>query len=84
MTTPLTKEELIEVLEERTRKHSEDPIHAAHHEFVQAMIDERQRRIAMWAKFQSSLIGGIALSFLGLLGWIGNLVINWIRHGGTQ
>lgn len=79
----LTKEELTEAIAEALARHDieDNELHRKHHEFIQSEIDRRQANKDRWEKFQSSLIGGFALGILGVLGWIGTLVLSWLRHG---
>ena len=67
----LTQEQLDQFIA-RVQPH---PNHDKHHDFVQMLIDDRARRAALWQKFQTSLVGGVALAVLGALGWAGNLVL---------
>lgn len=78
----LTKEDLLEVLDSVLSKKEifTDEKHQEHHAFIQAELDRRRRSIERWEKFQSSLIGGIALAVLAGLGWIGTLILEWVRR----
>lgn len=79
----LTKEDLLEVLREVLGSHKlpDDMTHEKHHDFIKMEIERRKRNKERWEKFQSSFIGGLAMGILAMLGWLGTLVINWIRHG---
>jgi len=72
-----SREELREVIEEALEKHKDDP----HHAYVQLLIDRRKKRMEMSQKFAQSFIGGLALGLLGFLGWLGLLIIEWVRTG---
>lgn len=45
--------------------------HHHDHEFIQLLKDREQRRVDRVEKFKSSLIGGVAISLIGGLIWIG-------------
>jgi hypothetical protein len=72
----LTQEQLDQLL----AKSAPHPNHEAHHAFVQLMIERDARRSELWAKFQASLVGGIALALLGGLGWVGTVILDYLRH----
>ena len=76
------KEALHEVLQEH-RSVDEDQ-HKLHHDFLEGEIQRREERHAMWLKFQSSFIGGLALAILGALSWVGHLVLEAFRSGGPH
>ncbi len=79
----LTKEDLTEAIAEALARHDieETELHKEHHRFIKSEIERRARNKERWEKFQSSLIGGLALALLAGLGWLGTLIISWLKHG---
>lgn len=73
----LTQEQLDQLLE---KAHVLAGYPVEHRAFVQLLIEDRANRRVLWQKFQASLIGGAALAILGVLGWIGTLVLEGVRH----
>lgn len=73
------KEALHEVLKER-RSVDEDQ-HKLHHDYLEGEMKRRQERQAMWMRFQSSFIGGLALAILAALGWVGSVITAALRNG---
>lgn len=80
----LTKEDMQEVmreaLDERNAIGGEQ--HHNDHEFLQILIEREERRVQRVEKFKLSFIGGIALSILGGLIWIGKWAVAHIHWGG--
>jgi hypothetical protein len=80
--TELTKRDLVEALDEvlNTRRTVDEDLHRRHHEYIEMELEKREQRKANWAKFRSSFIGGMALAVITGLGWIGTLILTWVRH----
>lgn len=78
----MTKDEIITAVHEAldARRSLDNDTHAEHHAFIQMMIDDRARHAELWKKFQSSLVGGVALAVLGSLGWVGKLILEAWQH----
>jgi hypothetical protein len=83
VTDAITKEELIEVLDQalNSRRTVDDELHRRHHEYIELELERRENRKRAWEKFRNSFIGGLAVAALGFLGWIGTLIIEWLRSG---
>lgn len=79
----MTKDELVAAFIEAldAKRTVPQDTHAEHHTFIELMMKREARRAELWQKFNSSLIGGVALAILAALGWIGALVLEFIRHG---
>lgn len=79
----VTKEEMIEAFIEALEAKRTVPkdTHTEHHAFIELMMKREERRAELWQKFKSSIIGGIALAILAGLGWIGTLILEFVRHG---
>lgn len=79
----LTKEDLQDVIRETLDERSAigGEQHHNDHEFVQMLMNREQRRLNRIEKFKMSFIGGIALSLLGVLIWIGKWAAAHIHIG---
>ena len=79
----ITKKDLTEALDEVLNKKRviDDDTHKLHHQFIAMEIERRETNKKLWLKFKMSLIGGVALSVLGFLGWIGSLLVETFRSG---
>ena len=79
----LTKEDLRDVvrkvLDERNDMGGQG--HDNDHEFIQMLKDREERRFKRVEKFKMSFIGGIALSLLGALIWVGKWAMVHIHVG---
>jgi len=73
----LTKEDLQNVLREALDERNAigGDQHHNDHEFIQMLKDREERRFKRVEKFKMSFIGGIALSMLGGLIWVGKWAI---------
>lgn len=69
----LTKEDVQDVMREAldNRNAIGGEKHHNDHEFIQMLKDREQRRVDRIEKFKMSFVGGIALSLLGGLIWLG-------------
>jgi hypothetical protein len=74
----ILKSAMHQVLAERATLDGD--IHKAHHEYIQRKLDNDRKWDARFEKASSSFIGGMALAFLGGLGWIGKLVLQAITE----
>lgn len=63
------------------KRHIEDEMHASHHKYINLLIEREERRKEAWRKFKMSFIGGLGLTALGALIWLGKLMIEVFRHG---
>jgi len=76
----LTKKIVKEAMAETFAEHGITPeAHISHHQFIELMMQKRENREKLFRKFESSLIGGLALAILGALGWIGSVVLDAIQ-----
>ena len=58
-----------------------DEQHRLDHEWLERQRENDRKWAARWDKFQTSLIGGLAVAILGGLGWIGKIVIDNMTRG---
>ena len=77
----MNKDELTEVLKEVLHEHKVGTYPETHRKFVDMEIQRRESRKELWRRFKLSFVGGLALAVLGSLVWIGELVIEALKHG---
>jgi len=83
MSGQLTKIDLIEALDEalNQRRNVNDELHLRHHEYIEMELKRREGREELWKRFRSSLVGGLAVTTIAGLGWVGTLIIESVRTG---
>lgn len=74
----LSKEELRIALDEALNKKRtiDNETHTEHHEFLKAYMVRWEARQKMWQRFKTSFFGSIAMAIVGILMWIGQLIID--------
>lgn len=79
----ITKKDLADALDKALSKKRviDDDTHILHHQYIEMELEKRENRKRLWMKFKLSLIGGIALSLLGFLGWLGKLIVEALQSG---
>ena len=78
----MEKKELVAALHEALgERHSIDAeLHNDHHEFIDMLREREKRRIALWQKFRLSFVGALATTLVGVLIWLGGLVLSAWKH----
>lgn len=73
----ISEEQLEKVLEKvlNSKRTIDNITHVAHHEFTAAWMIRWEARQKMWQRFKLSFIGGIAMTIVGALIWIGKIVL---------
>ena len=73
----LDEKQLEELLDKvlNSRRAIDDATHADHHEFITMYRARWEARQKMWQRFKLSFVGGAAMAAVGVMAWIGQLII---------